>query len=142
MRDFKFTKKDSYTPEDLELILEQHANFERLATKKELDEANSKLKVLEDAQREVATKERTSKLKGLAEKVSKDNADKIIKYAKLAEDMSDEDIEKAMKETAEDLGFATPAAPTSTAQPKVETKGKPLTPVEEKNKAVDKYAGL
>lgn len=144
MRDFKFTKKDSYTSEDLDLILEQHSTFVKGASKKELDEATARVKELEEANKEYTTKERTTLLKGIAEGVNKDNAEKLMKYARVTDDMSKEDIEKVMKETAEDLGYTTSPATVSTTTPKVETKGKPIATVEQKasEKELEKYKGL
>lgn len=144
MRDFKFTKKESYTSEDLDLILEQHSSFVKGASKKELDEASARIKELEDKNKEYTTKERNSLLKGVAEKVSKDHAEKLMKYSRVTDEMTDEEIEKVMKDTAEDLGYIKSEETVSTTQPKVETQGKPITTVEQKasEKELEKFKGL
>lgn len=128
---FEYEKKESYSQADVDKLFAQNQTYFETAFKV----ATSKMAELEAKNGEYTAKERQAKMSKLAQEVSPENFEKILKYVKVADDASDEDIKKAMEDAAKDF---TPVI--STATPKVETaanKAKPVSAV-----ASDKYKDL
>lgn len=124
-RVFDYEKKESYTSMEVEGLLNQHNKFISGATNKELEDLRGQVGSLTEANTAYATADKKRTIRKIAKEVSSDNFEKLIKYTNLEADASEDDIKKAMAETAKDF-VAAPVVDTKV--PKVETKGEVKSP--------------
>ncbi len=120
-REFKFDQKDSYTKEELSVILEQHSSFldvDNLRT--QLDTTTSELETFKG-------KEFNTRLLGLASSLT--DEDKVSGVLALTKDikneMSDEEIVSAFNKTIEANKYLTKAPISDREAKKDIKKGKP-----------------
>lgn len=135
-RTFDYDQKENYTPLEVKAILGQHSTFLAGASAKEVEELRTQVSTLETSNKELTTAERKRSITKIAKSIDADNFEKIIKYAKVADDASTEDITQALNDVAKDF-----VKPISTKEVKTTVKGDVPTPSKADSK-LDKFKGL
>lgn len=102
---FKYEKKESYTQQELDSILEQHDGFVKKQFKEYVSPEDYS-KVVEEL-KPLRSEKRNSHVKSLVKGITSDNKlDKLIKYSDIKDDDDDETvINKANKLAKEDDYF-------------------------------------
>lgn len=122
MRNFNWDFKENMTREEFQEILKQHRaflNVDKLL--KEVEELTGSLETANEKLAPILKKEREDKLLALLPKTAKkDLASDIIALANISDEMDDDAIKAALKDTVANRAYLQ-EAPVSTTEPKEES---------------------